>query len=89
MATVRTSHIGEPIAVTSKQHGYFPKAFVWRGERHAVQHVESCSTSTRKHLFGAVQRHIFRVRTAEATYELSQDITRDTWQLERVLGTRR
>lgn len=89
MGTMRGRHIGEPIAVTSKQHGYFPKAFTWRGERHAVQHVEACSTTTRKHLFGTVQRHLFRVRTAEATYELSQDINRDTWQLERVVGSRR
>ena len=77
--------IGEPIAVTSKQHGYFPKSFVWRGKRHAVQAVEACSTVTRRSLFGDVQRHLFRVRTSEATYELSQELRRDFWQLERVL----
>lgn len=86
MASIRTGRVGEPITVTSKQHSYFPKAFLWRGKRHTIQAVEACATTTRQHMFGAVQRHVFRVRTAEATYELSQDIRRDTWQLERVLG---
>ena len=86
---MRAGRIGEPIAVTSKQHGYFPKSFVWRGKRHAVQAVEACSTVTRRSLFGDVQRHLFRVRTSEATYELSQDLRRDLWQLERMLAKAR
>ncbi len=49
----------------------------------------ACSTVTRRSLFGDVQRHLFRVRTLEATYELSQDLRRDLWQLERMLAKAR
>ncbi|MBI4770900.1 MAG: hypothetical protein HY784_10960 [Chloroflexi bacterium] len=82
---MRAVRIGEPITVTSKQHGYFPKSFVWRGVRHAIQAVEACNTTTRRHWLGAARSYVFRVRTAEATYELSQNVKRDTWRLERVL----
>jgi len=36
MAALRASsrRIGEPVVVSSKQNGLFPKAFVWRGRRH-------------------------------------------------------
>ena len=85
MAAMR---IGEAITITSKQHGYFPKSFVWRGVRHAVQAVESCSTTMHKvWTGGTTYRHIFRVRTAEARYELSQDPKRDTWKLEKVFSS--
>lgn len=76
--------IREPIAVPSKQNGFFPKAFVWRGRRHTIRAVESCQTEVRRDWRGKVQRHRFRVRTAKAWFELIQDVARDTWRLERV-----
>jgi hypothetical protein len=83
-ATARS--IREPIAVPSKQNGFFPKAFVWRGQRHTIRAVESCQTEVRRDWRGKVQRHRFRVRTAQASFELIQDVARDTWRLERVWG---
>ncbi|MBI3361864.1 MAG: hypothetical protein HY023_12220 [Chloroflexi bacterium] len=89
MATVRGAPINEPILVTAKEHGYFPKAFVWRGQRHAVQAVEQCWTTARRHWRGRVEQHCFRVRTAEATFVLSQDLTRDAWRIDQVISRKR
>ena len=86
---MRTARINEPIAVTAKDHGYFPRAFVWRGRRHTVQAVEQCWTVARKHWLGRIEQHCFRVRTAEATFEISQDLGRDTWQLDRLVTAKR
>ena len=36
--------LAEPIAVPAKQNGFFPKAFIWRGQRHDVRAVVSCRT---------------------------------------------
>ena len=90
MAALRASsrRIGEPVVVSSKQNGLFPKAFVWRGRRHDVRAVESCRTEVRRDWKGRVERHRFRVRTEGATYELTQDLARDTWELERVWSER-
>ena len=38
----RPRRVSEPILVPVKLHGYFPKAFVWRGQRHDVRAVEAC-----------------------------------------------
>jgi hypothetical protein len=86
MAGLSSRRIHEPIAVPAKQNGYFPRAFVWRGQRHDVHAVEACRTEVRRGWQGLVERHYFRVRTAGAVFELAQDITRDTWHLERVCG---
>ncbi|MGH2522137.1 MAG: DUF6504 family protein [Anaerolineales bacterium] len=86
MATVSVHLVKEPIAVPAKQHGFFPKAFVWRGRLHKVRSVESCRTEVRRNWQGKVERHRFRVRTENATFELTQDLARDTWQLERMWG---
>jgi len=40
--------IHEPIDMTSKDHGYFPKAFFWRGHRYVVDAVEQCWTVARR-----------------------------------------
>lgn len=90
MGAVKLGHIHEPIAVPAKRDGYFPKAFVWRGRRHEIRAVEECWTVIRQRrpFGGDVQRHLFRVRTGEATFILSQDLGRGTWQLERVVGSR-
>ncbi len=83
--SARSHRINEPIAVPAKQHGFFPKVFVWRGQRHDVRAVESCRTEVRRNWRGRVEHHHFRVRTEAAIFELTQDPSRDTWQLERVL----
>jgi len=82
--TRRQPRIHEPIAVPSKHHGYFPKAFVWRGQRHEVRSVESCRTEVRRDWKGRVERHLFRVRTASGIFELAQDLARDSWHVERM-----
>ncbi len=84
MAAVSGRRIHEPIAVPAKHNGYFPKAFVWRGRRHDVRSVESCRTEVRHGWRGTVERHHFRVRVEGALFELTQDLDRDTWHLERV-----
>ena len=80
----RTQALHEPIAVASKQNGFFPKAFVWRGQRHDVSAIESCRTEVRRDWRGKAQRHRFRVRTATALFELIQDLARDTWHIEQM-----
>ena len=86
MAAIRGRDIREPIAVPSKQNGFFPKVFVWRGRRHDVRSVESCRTEVRHDWLGKAERHRFRVRTESAVFELTQDLRRDTWQVERMWG---
>ena len=76
--------IGEPILVPEKQHGYFPRAFVWRGQRREVRAVEACRTEVKRAWPGSVERHYFTVRTDGAVFELAQDLACDTWQVERV-----
>lgn len=88
MATVaaraRTLRVNEPIAVSAKQHGFFPKVFVWRGKRHDVRSIESCRTEVRRDWLGKAERHHFRVRTESGIFELTQDLRRDTWLVERI-----
>jgi len=82
---LHTARINEPVVITAKENDYFPKAFVWRGQRHTIQAVERCWTISRKHWLGRVRQHCFRVRTREATYVLSQDLSRDTWRVDQVV----
>jgi hypothetical protein len=84
VASLDGQRIGEPVAVPSVHNGFFPRVFVWRGRRHDVRHVESCRTEVRQGWRGRVERHHFRVWSEGAVYELTQDLGRDTWQLERV-----
>lgn len=81
-----SGRLNEPVVVTAKENQFFPKAFVWRGERHVVQAVERCWTVSRRHWLGKVQQHLFRVRTREATYVLTQDLTRDTWRVAQIIN---
>ena len=78
--------MAEPISVPSKQNGFFPKVFVWRGQRHDVRAVVSCRTEVRRDWRGKVERHHFRVRTERAEFELTQDLGRDVWQVEEVVS---
>ncbi len=86
MGALSAQRIDEPVAVPAKMNGFFPKAFVWRGERHDVHAVESCRTEVRRDWRGQVERHHFRVRTERAVFELTQDLARDTWQLDRIFS---
>ena len=70
--------------VPAKRFGFFPQVFVWRGQRHEVRAVEACRTEVRQDWLGHVERHHFRVRTATAVYELTQDPVRDTWKVEKM-----
>ena len=81
-ANARELH--EPVVVPSKRFGFFPQVFVWRGQRHDVRAVESCRTEVRHDWRGRVERHLFRVRTANAVFELTQDPAKDTWKVEKM-----
>ncbi len=76
----------EPIRVTAKQHGFFPKAFVWHGQRHDVEAVERCWTVQGRSWFGRparIERHCFRVRCAEGVFHLYEDLGDNAWYIER------
>lgn len=73
----------EPVQITDKQNGFFPRAFFWRGRQHDVRAVVACRTEARR---GQVWRHLFQVRTDRALFELSQDVKRDQWRLEQLGG---
>lgn len=84
----KPQRLQEPIVVSAKQHGFFPKAFVWRGQRHDICAVEDCHTEIKRSWRGPVQRHYFRVRTELAVYEIVQDLARDLWHLEQMWAPR-
>lgn len=72
---------GERIEMTERRFGYFPKAFLHRGRRYAVCAVERCWTVSKRG--GQLQRHCFRVRCHEGTFDLYQDVRFNTWHLQR------
>lgn len=87
MATLKRARaVPEPITVSVKQNGFFPLVFVWRGQRQDVHAVEACRTEVRRDWRGRVERHLFRVRTATAIFELTQDPACDAWRVVRVSG---
>jgi hypothetical protein len=65
----------------AKRFGYFPQTFVWHGRRYEVHAVERCWTVSRRWVWD-VERHCFRVRCAEGTFELYQDAKRNTWHVD-------
>lgn len=73
----------EPIEMRERRHRYFPKVFVWRGKRYEVRAVERCWTISRRGRGNEVQRHCFRVRCPEGTFEVFQDVRHNTWHLQR------
>lgn len=75
--------VREPVQMAAVRNGVFPSAFVWRGFRHDVRAVEACRTEQRA---GRARRHVFRVRTDRAVFELAQDLARGHWRLEQVWG---
>ncbi len=72
----RSSRREHVVEIEEKRFGYFPKAFCWRGKRYDVQAVERCWTIPRR-----TPRLCFRVRCAEGTFDLFQDIRANTWRL--------
>jgi hypothetical protein len=78
----RTSIRGQSIRMEVKRFGYFPQTFTWRGRRYEVHAVEECWTVSHR-WFWDVERHCFRVRCAEGTFELYQDAKRNTWHVDR------
>ncbi len=76
----------DTIRVTAKQHGYFPKTFVWRGRSHEIEAVERCWTVAgrgRAGFPGRIEQHCFRVRCEEGTYHLVQDLKNNAWYIDR------
>lgn len=73
----------EAIEMRERRHGYFPKSFVWRGRRYDVYAVERCWTVSRRNGSNKVERHCFRVRCPEGTFEVYQDVRHNTWHLQR------
>ncbi len=84
LARQRARKLNEPVVVPAKRFGFFPQVFVWRGQRLDVRAVESCRTEVRDDWRGRVERHRFRVRTADAVFELTQDPAQDTWKVEKM-----
>ncbi len=72
---------GEPIEVQQRRFGTFPKTFMHRGRIYTVQAVERCWTVSKRG--GRVERHHFRVRCRQGTFELYQNVQHDTWYLKR------
>ncbi len=84
LTRMRERKLNEPVVVPAKRFGFFPQVFVWRGQRLDVRAVESCNTEVRDDWRGRVERHRFRVRTADAVFELTQDPAQDTWKVEKM-----
>ncbi len=78
----RAPRRGEAIRMEVKRFGYFPQTFIWHGRRYEVHAVERCWTVSRRWVWD-VERHCFRVRCAEGTFELYQDAKRNTWHMDR------
>jgi hypothetical protein len=79
----RRSRRSEPIDMQERRHGYFPKLFIWRGHHYRVNAVERCWTVSRRNGGNRVERHCFRVRCPEGTFEVYQDVRYNTWHLQR------
>ncbi len=80
--SLQLRHIrAEPIQLLARRHNYFPRRFLWRGQRYDVHAVEEAWTETgwgrRK------ARHFFRVRCAEGKFDLYQDVNLNAWYLAR------
>ena len=73
-------HRGETIHMETTSFGFFPRAFVWQGQRYDARMVEQCWTSSPGR--GREQR-CFRVRCVEGTFELRHDPGRGTWHVDR------
>lgn len=69
----------EPVEMRQRWHGYSPQVFLWHGHSYRVHAVERCWTVVAgPYLDG---RLCFRVRCAEGTFELYQDLFANTWHV--------
>lgn len=80
-----TRTYNEPIEMRERRHGYFPRVFLWHGHEYRVHVVERCWTVTGRPR--DVWRLCFRVRCAEGTFEVYQDLAANTWHLGRRCGS--
>jgi hypothetical protein len=69
----------KPIEMRQRRHGYFPQVFLWHGHSYRVHAVERCWTVVTRPCFDG--RLCFRVRCAEGTFELYQDLHANTWHV--------
>jgi hypothetical protein len=66
----------EAVEMLEKRFGYFPKRFRWHGKIYDVEAVERCWTGVRSN-----PRLSFRVRCREGSFELSQDVRLNKWEV--------
>ncbi len=78
----------EPIMVTQKRFGYFPKSFLWHGKLYYIIAIEECRTVSKRNPFNRVERLYFHVRCAEGIFHLFQDVLVNTWHVEKFLETK-
>jgi hypothetical protein len=81
---MRWERIEEAIEVLEFRFRYFPQVFRWRGCCHRVEGVEECWTVSHPGWRGRVERHGFRLRCTDGTFEVYQDLIANTWHLGRV-----
>ena len=74
----------EPIRLLARRHNYFPKRFLWRGQKYDIHAVERAWTESKRG--GKVTRYFFRVRCAEGTFDLYQDLKLNAWYMARRLN---
>lgn len=79
--TTSKSHSTEAIEMRARRFGYFPRTFLWRGHEYQVETVERCWTTASRRSGWRMDRHYFQVRCAEGTFNLYQDLLRNTWHI--------
>lgn len=78
---------GELVAVRSPSKDAMPSEFTWRGRRHRVRSIDHYKTNRYRHRDGVEWLRLFRLRTTQGMCcLLSQDVSRGTWRMERVLA---
>ena len=72
----------ETIYMEATSFGYFPRVFVWQGQRYDARRVEECWTRSPGRGTD-MEQHCFRVRCVEGIFELRHDLGRGTWHVDR------
>lgn len=70
----------QQIDMRSRRFGYFPRTFVWCGREYQVEEVARCWTTASRGS-GRMNRHYFKVRCADGTYNVYQDLKRNAWYI--------
>ena len=77
---------GELVKVHSPSHDAVPTEFTWRGQRHRVRSIDHYQTNGYRYRDGVERLHFYQLRTTRGMCcLLSQDSSRGTWRMERVL----